>query len=184
MLEIAPDALPGLAGNGAQTASAAPESSGAAGEDGGGANEDGGPSGLVETERDRLIRLVGPLLSHWRVQRMHGFWWMPLRVSSSGNALRSHACTCIWTCTSMCAAGILCVCGAGDNQVSHRAALIGSVMSGLQGVLTPFDNLSGFERKVRAQQPSAAAQRSAGEPSTSGVGLMVSGWWMLLVSTD
>ena len=42
--------------------------------------------------------------------------------------------------------------------------------AGLQGVLTPFDNLSGFERKVHAPSgPSAAQQRTAGQASTSGV---------------
>ena len=43
-------------------------------------------------------------------------------------------------------------------------------------MLTPFDNLSGFERKVHAQQPSAAQQRSAGEPSTSGLRCMRPCW--------
>ncbi|KAK9811155.1 hypothetical protein WJX73_007203 [Symbiochloris irregularis] len=92
MLEIAPDALPALAGGGAPQPVPASEAEGTEREEGDEGN-DGGPNGLVETERDRLIRL---------------------------------------------------------------------------GVLTPFDNLSGFERKVHAQQPSAAEQRAAGEPSTSG----------------
>ena len=44
----------------------------------------------------------------------------------------------------------------------------------LQGVLTPFDNLSGFERKVHAppHEPSAAQQRTAGQASTSGATML------------
>lgn len=60
MLEIAPDALPALAGSAAQQDSAAPTSDGPEAEDGDQGN-DGNHAGLVETERDRLIRLVGPL---------------------------------------------------------------------------------------------------------------------------
>ena len=59
MAEIAPDALPALAGSGAQQEGAAPEADAGRNEEQ--LNDEGGPTGLVETERDRLIRLVG----HW-----------------------------------------------------------------------------------------------------------------------
>jgi len=43
----------------------------------------------------------------------------------------------------------------------------------MQGVLTPFDRLEGFERKQKdkGEGPSCAGARSAGETSTSGMDL-------------
>ena len=38
----------------------------------------------------------------------------------------------------------------------------------MQGVLTPFDRLDGFERRVQQRPAQAAAGRSAGQASTSG----------------
>ena len=52
-----------------------------------------------------------------------------------------------------------------------RARLDTLLMLRVQGVLTPFDCLDGFERRVQpraAPAPQSAAARSAGQASTSG----------------
>ncbi len=81
---------------------------------------------LVETERDRLIRLV--CFFSWTATEQIGRMSSLGRPVSTGHALRCRGCT-------------------------------------VQGVLTPFDRLDGFERRV---QPQSAAARSAGQASTSG----------------
>ena len=44
----------------------------------------------------------------------------------------------------------------------------------LQGVLTPFDRLEGFERRVQSRgQDTAAAEGTAGQPGLQGAGNML-----------
>ena len=96
-----------------------------------------GNSAMVETERDRLIRLVRA-------------------------AHQAQQCVCstflvvVWD-----SAAVIAPVGACQSTAATSACLV-------QGVLTPFDRLDGYERRVQQRPAQGAAARSAGEASTSG----------------